>query len=504
MDNDQKRTLIAFLLIIIILLIWSYTTRPSSSKTSGIEKKKSQLSDTAKISPSDSDKSLLSGDTIVIEKDFYRATFSSAGGSLKSLYLKKYNVDIVPEGAYLFLTKISDTTINFKYIVDDDSIVFLQNINNKNFIKIYQFDQDYSFKLKLNYPDTISHILSLKSGLRITEKKNQFDDLRHFNAYIQSKNFNNITKEIRDRLIFQEDWHWIALRSKYFVLIINNAKSAGYPAFYKLSHLDKGLDMLKGNLGCAVSSNTNRYGVEIFANSSFELRVLFLPIKHSELAKFKCGYEQIEGGGIWRPIARLIISILNLFYNIFKNYGVAIIVFAFLLKIIFFPLSRQMLISQRQMQLLQPELKKIQEKYRNDPQALNREMMHLYKVYNVNPFSGCLPILIQFPIFVALYQVLSTSIEFRGAPFALWITDLSIKDPYYILPVGMGVLMLIQSLMTTIDPRQRFMVILMPLIMVFFFLNFPSGLQLYWFTYNILSILEQLMIKNKFLKLTTK
>ncbi|MEO0157007.1 MAG: YidC/Oxa1 family membrane protein insertase, partial [candidate division WOR-3 bacterium] len=125
------------------------------------------------------------------------------------------------------------------------------------------------------------------------------------------------------------------------------------------------------------------------------------------------------------------------------------------------------------------------------------EMMHLYKVYKVNPFSGCLPLLIQFPIFIALYQVLSTAIEFRRAPFMLWIVDLSLKDPYYILPIAMGVLMLIQSLMTTIDPRQRFMVIMMPLVMIFVFLNFPSGLQLYWFTYNILSILENLLIKKK-------
>ncbi|MEO0185646.1 MAG: membrane protein insertase YidC, partial [candidate division WOR-3 bacterium] len=160
----------------------------------------------------------------------------------------------------------------------------------------------------------------------------------------------------------------------------------------------------------------------------------------------------------------------------------------------------QMLISQQKMQMVQPELKKLQDKYKNDPQALNREMMHLYKTYKVNPFSGCLPLLIQFPIFIALYQVLSTSFEFRGAPFILWITDLSIKDPYYVLPISMGVLMLLQSLMTTVDPRQRMMVIMMPVVMIFVFLNFPSGLQLYWFTYNILSIIEQFMIKKKVIR----
>jgi YidC/Oxa1 family membrane protein insertase len=122
-------------------------------------------------------------------------------------------------------------------------------------------------------------------------------------------------------------------------------------------------------------------------------------------------------------------------------------------------------------------------------------MMQLYKTYKVNPFGGCLPLLIQMPIFFALYQTLIASIEFRQAPFILWITDLSFKDPYYILPIAMGVMMLVQSLFTVVDPRQKFMVIIMPVFMVFIFLNFPSGLQLYWFTYNILTLVEHVITK---------
>ena len=147
------------------------------------------------------------------------------------------------------------------------------------------------------------------------------------------------------------------------------------------------------------------------------------------------------------------------------------------------------------MQMIQPELKKLQQKYKDDPQRLNQEMMHLYKTYKVNPFTGCLPLIIQMPIFFALYQTLITSIEFRQAPFMLWIMDLSYKDPYYVLPIAMGVMMLVQSFLTTIDPRQRYMTIVMPLFMVFIFLNFPSGLQLYWFSYNILTLVEHIIIK---------
>ncbi len=494
MDNDKKRTLIAFLLIIIILLIWSFMAKPTTQKV--VEKQETQLPDTMKATVSTRE-NLPIKDTIVIEHNNYRIVFSSVGAGIKSFYLKKYDAEIVKEGKLLFSTKISDSLVNFTHFIDNDSVVFSTNINNKPFSKVYYFNENYGFTLRVNYPDMIKQVLSLKSGLNVTEKKNQEDDLRHFNVYVKSAKCVNITKEIKEQFAFKNDWEWIALRTKYFALIINNIENIGNTLFYRLSNLDNNKEEAIAYLGCAMTGNTNRYGLELFADSSFTISALVLPIKLNELAEYKKGYEQIASGGIWGPIERVIIFILNLFYSFLKNYGFAIMVFALLFKIIFFPLSRQMLISQQQMQLLQPELKKIQAKYKNDPQALNREMMHLYKVYKVNPFSGCLPLLIQFPVFIALYQVLSTAVEFRRAPFMLWIVDLSLKDPYYVLPIAMGVLMLIQSLMTTIDPRQRFIVIMMPLVMIFVFLNFPSGLQLYWFTYNILSILEYLMIKKK-------
>jgi YidC/Oxa1 family membrane protein insertase len=174
--------------------------------------------------------------------------------------------------------------------------------------------------------------------------------------------------------------------------------------------------------------------------------------------------------------------------------------FAILIKLIFFPLSRQMIASQHKMQIIQPEMKKLQKRFKDEPQRLNQEMMQLYKTYKVNPFSGCLPLVIQMPIFIALYQTLISSIEFRQAPFIFWITDLSLKDPYYVLPITMGVIMLVQSLITTVDPRQRFMVLFMPVLMVFIFLNFPSGLQLYWFTYNILTVIEHILTRRGGLK----
>ncbi len=498
MENDQRRILFAFLLIVVILLLWSFMAKPKARDQ--IAEKPETSDETAQTALKHEEVLHDLTDTIVIDRNSCRIVFTALGAGIKSFYIKEYNVDLVPEGSALFLTTISDSVNKFNYDLYEDSLVFFIERGNSRFIKTYHFDGKCGFNLSINNPESFEHALSLRSGLRVTEKKNQADDLRHFNVYVMTTKLHNITKEIKDHYVYKEAVKWLALRNKYFVLIVNNSAKIDSSEFFKLSKYSDAEVPDRAFLGCMGGGNTHRFGVILYSNSHLNVTVLGLPIIHSELAKYRQGYEQIASSGLWDPIARIILIVLHFFYGILKNYGFAIIMFALLFKLIFFPLSRQMLISQQKMQMLQPELKKVQEQYKNDPQALNREMMHLYKVYKVNPFSGCLPLLIQFPIFIALYQVLSTSFEFRGAPFILWITDLSVKDPYYILPVSMGVLMLVQSLMTTVDPRQRFMVIMMPLVMIFVFLNFPSGLQLYWFTYNILSIFEQLLIKKKILR----
>lgn len=151
------------------------------------------------------------------------------------------------------------------------------------------------------------------------------------------------------------------------------------------------------------------------------------------------------------------------------------------------------------MQKLQPEMQKMREKYGSDKQRLNQEMMSFYKENKVNPLGGCLPMLIQIPVFFALYQVLLGAIELRHAPFMLWITDLSAKDPYYITPIIMGATMFIQQKMTptNMDPNQAKIMLMMPVVFTFLFLNFPSGLVVYWMVNNLLTILQQYLIKRQ-------
>ncbi len=495
-----------FALIFGILIVWTTFNRPKTS-LKPVPVPQDTLKETTTANEPESIE--ISGDTIPIEKENYRVILASVGGAVKSFYLKAYDIDIVPPGQYLFITKTKNEpnkAIQFSYRVYDDSVVFkYQGIEKK-----YYFTDDFGFRLTSNFPDAAGQILSLKSGLNVTEIKNRGEDLRHFNVYVKEKTSNSrtITKEIKDVYEYSGTIDWFGLRNKYFLLVINNEGTIENIRFYKIlkdaeesnkTATNSEADIYRAIFGCPfyAGGGSNRYGAEIIGRASLDLTVLLLPIQYSELGKFKRGYEQVTSGGLWGPIARVILLIFNVLYGIVRNYGFVIVIFAVLIKLIFFPLSRQMIESQHKMQLLQPELKKIQQKYKDEPQKLNAEMMHLYKTYKVNPFGGCLPLLVQMPIFFALYQTLGTSIEFRGAPFVFWITDLSYKDPYYVLPIAMGIMMLVQSLMTTIDPRQRFMVLVMPVFLVFIFLNLPSGLQLYWFVYNILTVLEHYLAKRR-------
>jgi len=513
--SDRTRTAVAFLLIIGILLLWSLLYKPKKPQAP-IETVTDDSLENVVI-PADVEETesieviadTVSGDTIIIDREEIRVVLSNIGASVQSFYLKKYNIDIIPRDRYLFLSKqhnASHDIVNFDYSILNDSVVFTYRNGATTITKVYYFNDPLGFRLT-SHTSQDSQILSMRAGLSITELKNRGEDLRHFGVYVKDAKVKSIKGDIKDAFRYSGTLDWFALRSKYFVLAVNNLATIEAINFYKIPKETDDVgkevtqelldDVTTAIFGCPfyMRGGGNRYGAEIVGAEKIEVSVLLLPIKYSELAKYEKNYQDIASGGIWGPISRFILAIFNFFYSILKNYGFAIMLFAILIKAVFFPLSRQMIISQHKMQMIQPELKKIQKKYKDNPQRLNQEMMQLYKTYKVNPFSGCLPLLIQMPIFFALYQTLITSIEFRQAPFILWITDLSLKDPYYVLPIGMGVMMLIQSLKTTVDPRQKFMVLFMPIFLVIIFLNLPSGLQLYWFTYNILTLVEHYITK---------
>ena len=197
--------------------------------------------------------------------------------------------------------------------------------------------------------------------------------------------------------------------------------------------------------------------------------------------------------GFFAFIAKPLLVLMNYFYRYVGNYGIAIIILTILIKIVFIPFSNASFKSMKNMSKLQPQINELRDRHKKDKEKLNQAIMALYKENKVNPAGGCLPILVQIPVFFALYRALLGAIELRHAPFMLWIADLSAKDPLYITPIVMGATMFLQQKMTpaTGDPRQQKIMLFMPIMFTALFVNLPSGLVIYWTVNNILTIGHQ-------------
>lgn len=238
--------------------------------------------------------------------------------------------------------------------------------------------------------------------------------------------------------------------------------------------------------------------VTVAANSEthFESKLFAGPKIQPIMEKIAPGLELTVDYNVLTFIGKPIYWLLNKIHSLVGNWGIAIIGVTLCIKLLFFPLSQASFKSMAKMRKVQPRLKELQERFAGDRQRFNTEMMSLYKKEKVNPLGGCLPILIQIPVFMALYWVLGETVEFRQAPFMLWIQDLSVQDPFYILPLIMGVTMKIQQSLNPapIDPIQAKVIKMFPVIFTIFFLFFPSGLVLYWVVNNTLSIFQQMYI----------
>jgi YidC/Oxa1 family membrane protein insertase len=222
------------------------------------------------------------------------------------------------------------------------------------------------------------------------------------------------------------------------------------------------------------------------------------PIMYEELKAYGHGLTHVMdlSWRILRPIAVLFLWMFRKLHTFIPNWGLVLIVFSIIIKFALYPLSKSSTDSMKKMSKLQPQIGALREKYKNDPQRVHKATMELYKQEGVNPFGGCLPMLLQMPIFIALYPVVGSAFELRQAMFIpRWIEDLSRPDPFYILPVAMGISMYLQQRTTMTDPSQRPMLYMMPALMVIFFANFSAGLTLYWLMFNLLSWAQQELVK---------
>ncbi len=235
------------------------------------------------------------------------------------------------------------------------------------------------------------------------------------------------------------------------------------------------------------------------ARTEFSSQMFVGPKIQSRLEVLAPGLELTVDYGWLTIIAQPLFWLLNAIHSLIGNWGWSIVLLTVLIKAVFFKLSETSYRSMANMRKLQPRMKSIREKFAHDKQKMNQAMMELYKKEKINPMGGCLPIVVQIPVFIALYWMLLESVELRQAPFMLWIQDLSAKDPYFVLPVVMGISMFIQQRLNPAppDPIQAKVMMALPLVFTIFFLWFPSGLVVYWVVNNVLSIAQQYVITKR-------
>ena len=280
---------------------------------------------------------------------------------------------------------------------------------------------------------------------------------------------------------------WVAMLQHYFV-------SAWIPAADQENHLYS--NIIRGQdaaIGFKAPMKT------IDANSSAELKAQLWvgPKLQDEMALVADNLDlTVDYGWLWF-IAQPLFQLLLFFQGIVGNWGLAIILITFTVKGSLYPLTKAQYTSMAKMRLLQPKMQELRERYGDDKQKMSKATMELYKKEKVNPLGGCFPILLQMPIFIALYWSLMEAVELRHAPFMLWIQDLSVQDPYYVLPILMGISMFFIQKMspaTVQDPMQQKIMKFMPVIFTFFFLWFPAGLVIYWLMSNIVTLIQQTII----------
>ena len=280
---------------------------------------------------------------------------------------------------------------------------------------------------------------------------------------------------------------WVALQDKYFISVLMPKEGA--------AALAKTEDPKIVSAGVRMAPSE--------AASSVALQLYAGPKEYDILRSLDVGLEDmIDFGwfiyGSWtvvRSVAKPIFYVLRFIHEYVGNYGICIVLLTVGIKLLFVPLQYKSYKSMKMMRLIQPKIKEVQEKYKGDRERLNKELMQLYRDQKVNPLGGFLPMFLQMPVFISLFNVLYMTIDLRQAPFMLWVTDLSLQDPYYVLPVLMGASMFVQQKITptTMDPTQAKMMLILPIGLTFLFINFPAGLVLYWLTNNTLTITQQLV-----------
>lgn len=559
----EKRVLLAIVLSIIVLVLWEKffvpkrqpappTTSPAVEQAPPAPTKPDQAEPTvpkiptseapAPSTPSFPTPAAHTGRDVTVETPLYRAVFTETGARLKSFVLKRYRETIEEDSPGKELVKtsrIEDLPLAFNFV--DRPVAALN-------LAPYVADSKTNVTVSDGQNYTLTFSYEAPGWLRITRQYHFVADSYLIDLSVRVENLgsqpwenaptlglislplsagggsrytfqgpsllvNNELEEVKFKKIkgegkFPGPIDWVAYTGQYFIMALLPVNLT--PNHAQLEALDTATQMVEITL--IGPKLTLQPGVQ----QQFSYKLYLGPKEVNTLKAADPKLAKAVNFGWFDVIAQPLLVCLKFFYRYLHNYGVAIILLTLLIKILFWPLTHKSYVSMRAMKKLQPKMQKIREKYKDDKEKMNQEIMQMYRTYKVNPVGGCLPMVLQIPVFFALYRLLYSSIAIRHAPFLWWINDLAAPDrlpvgfkipiPYWNLEAGlpvltllMGVSMFVQQKMTPMsgDPRQEKMMMMMPIFMTVLFINFPSGLVLYWLVNNILSIGQQYYINKK-------
>ncbi len=543
---DSHRGVLAIILSLVILLGYQYFfINPEKIKTEPAqeirqeENTPSQAAVTEAVQPPEIMPAIpvqpgRTGRDIAVETPLVSALVSETGGGIKSFKLKKYNESLAGDSDFKQLVTTSspyELPLYFAWGVGQDGSAMVPvfqadgppgedaagNItltmaaalpSGIDLVRTITFHPDtYLLDLKINIRNRTEHQIQGTPSLSVISKPFSANANNRFVFNGPALFLNNSLKEIKTKDLLEDGPQtlsgkidWLAYEGTYFMCGLLPPANMRNSAYVKALDQDKILSRLVGNTTVLQAGESKSYTYTSY----------FGPKKLAELRRSGANLDKIINFGWFDIMAKPTLYLLNYIYGYIHNYGWAIILVTIIIKALFWPIAHKGMKSMKTMQKLQPKMAKLREKYSNDKERLNQEMIQLYRTYKINPLGGCLPMLLQIPVFFALYRVLMQTIELRHAPFMLWITDLSAPDR---LPIGfdiphlggipvltllMGGSMFIQQKMTpsTGDPTQAKIMMFLPVVFTFMFINFASGLVLYWFVNNLLSIAQQYVINH--------
>ena len=453
--------------------------------------------------------------TVTVETDLVRVGLSNRGGVIQSLELKRYHtglpekkpVQLVYQGGKfrgplsirvanadidkairesLYSIEKDFTSLDAAHPVGHVTMKFHDPATHLGAEKRLTFHHDsYVVDVSIDLEGvTESYEVGLGTNFGIVEWGDGFIGQIGSASRVDDK----VDKETPEKeLELKGAVQWVALQDKYFISVL--MPKQGEAALIKTENPK----VVTAGVRIAASGGAPSVALQLYAG----------PKEYDTLRSLNVGLEDmIDFGwfiyGSWtivKSIAKPIFYVLRFIYEYIPNYGVTIILLTCGIKLLFVPLQYKSYKSMKMMKAIQPKIAAVQEKYKGDRDRLNKELMKLYREQKVNPLGGILPMLLQMPVFISLFNVLYMSIDLRQAPFMFWVTDLSLQDPFYVLPILMGATMFIQQKITpnTMDPTQAKIMLVLPIGMTFLFINFPAGLVLYWMTNNILTITQQLV-----------